>query len=142
MAENNLKTLKESAGEDFFNALEKCVNFTIPKDIRNILQFNYYSSAITISKIDETSIQEIEEVMRTEFTKDMLTDGENITDYLFRYAENQKNFKLIGGQRKLILAMAEQSLKLYASKSTSKQDFRNSVPQTENNNQDEVQQGG
>lgn len=49
--------------------------------------------------------------MRSDFEADMVP-GEEISDYLCRYKNNQQNFKLIGGQRKLIQAMASYCSKI------------------------------
>lgn len=105
MDSDKLKTLLRSVDEIFFECLEECMGCTIPKAIRNILQFNYYNSAVTIASISEMELNEIEEVMRSDFDVELVPEDQR-TEYLCRYATDKTKFKLIGGQRKLILAMA------------------------------------
>lgn len=111
MDNETLKTLLRSVDEEFFDCLEKCTGFTIQKAIRNILKFSYYNSAVTIATITEKELQEIEEVMRSDFDVG-LVPGDQLPEYLCRYAADKTKFKLIGGQIKLILALANYCSKL------------------------------
>lgn len=105
MSDEVLTVLRNSLDDDFFKCMEQCFGCSVPEPIRNILQFNYYNNAFTIRQFDDKAISEIENVMRSDFDVGMVPATE-IPDYLCRYSNNQANFKLIGGQRKLIFAMA------------------------------------
>lgn len=110
--------LKFKSGEEFFDILQNKLDFTIPKDIKKILLFNYYDCAIALSKFDSESLKEVEATMRNDFKKEMLVAGETMNDYLCRYAENQINFKFFGGQIKLINAIVDYCQKLYEKPNT------------------------
>lgn len=113
MSEDMHKILKESANAAFFDKLEICLEFRIPTDIRKILQFNYYNNAKSLSKFDDTSIAEIEEVMKYDFKFDMIAADESITDYLCRFSKHQTSFKFIGGQKKIINEIVHYCRKIY-----------------------------
>lgn len=118
MDEEIINVLLTNVDDQFFKCIEQCLGFVIPKAIKNILKFNYYNSAFTVSTIDENALSEIEEVMRSDFDIEMVSQME-LPEYLCRYVNNQAKFKLIGGQRKTILAMANFCSKLTNPKSVS-----------------------
>lgn len=74
-----MKTLK---GDELFNHLEISVGFAIPSDIKKILQLTYYNTAITLSKFDNNSMNEIEQFMRDDFDSTMIDDEDQIENYL------------------------------------------------------------
>lgn len=113
MSDNVHKVLKESCDQAFFKNLEKCLEFVIPKNISNILQFNYYNNAKSLSRLDQESLAEIEEVMRTDFKIEMIGEDECVKDYLGHFVKNQANFKFIGGQKKIIAEIVEYCGKIY-----------------------------
>lgn len=67
--------LKYKSGVEFFDLLQGNLDFTIPPDIKRILLFNYYDSAIALSKFDSDSVKEVEIAMRTDFIKDGRKNG-------------------------------------------------------------------
>ena len=107
MSDEDVSHLKSSEDDEFFEVLEKCVEFKIPVAIKNVLKFNYYSNAVTLSKFDQNSIKEMEEVMRHEFNMNMVPIGSDTKDYLCRYINNQEEFKFIGGQIRIINSLAD-----------------------------------
>lgn len=125
-----IDNLKNCADGEFFVNLEQCVGFKIPIEIKNVLQFNYYNTAIALSQLDGDSTKEMENAMRTDFDTSVVLDGESIQNYLRRYSNNQKNFKLFGGQIRIIHSIADYSRGVYEklSKEAKEQEFNCNAP--------------
>jgi hypothetical protein len=115
MMENELRiTLTETSGIEFFDILEKHLNFKVPVTLKNVLTFNRYDNASALSKFNNDSISEIQECMRHIFENDMIDDKENIADYLGKFTKVQSKFILLSGELKLINIMVETCRRLYA----------------------------
>lgn len=118
MNEENCMNLTKSASDTFFQYLEDAMNCKIQPEIKCILKFNYYDNSIAMGKVDESALQEMEDVMRNDFHVNIVPE-DDASLYLCRYKNNQKDFKLIGGQKRIILEMAEFCSQLNKSSATS-----------------------
>ncbi len=79
------------------------MGFSIPVNITNVLQLNYYTNVTSLSKFDEKSIQEIKDFMRNDFDEQvMVPTGQDVADFLGIYARAQPKYKLLGGQTRII----------------------------------------
>lgn len=97
MDEETVNNLTKSVGDTFFACIESAMGCSIQPELKNILKFNYYDNAIALAKVDESALNEMEEVMRSDFHINMVPEDDSGL-YLCRYKDIQKNFKLIGGQ--------------------------------------------
>ncbi len=99
--------LRNSMNNDFFHNLETYIGCVISPNIKNILKLNGYASASSLSQFDDASIQEIQLFMRTTFHNDMLETNESAIDYFGKFHKVPKQFTLVGGDKRLMLKLAE-----------------------------------
>lgn len=119
MAQSSLK-LKMCTDENFFEILEKCVEFRVPSQLKNILILNSLNSAVALASDIKQTITDIEYFMQNDLKQEMLKLTENMSDYLGIFATDQKNFQLLSGQKRMLTAICEYCLTLYPSVETPK----------------------
>lgn len=107
---NRLKTCSEN---DFFELLKKCVKFRIPSQMKKILTLNLCNNAVALSGDLTQTIKEIESFMRYGFSVKLLKENDTITDYLGIWEDNQQEFQLMSGQKRMISFLFEYCRELY-----------------------------
>lgn len=107
---SQLKTCEDS---EFFDILENCVGFRIPKQLRKILSLNLLNNAVSLSRDIHRSTEEIEHFMRIDFNKNMIKSDESVAEYLGIWKTNQKAFRLMSGQKRMLRAISEYCQQLY-----------------------------
>lgn len=105
-----LKTCNEN---EFFEILEKCVDFRVPSQLKKILTLNLCTSAIALSRGYTKLIEEIDDFMCNQFDNNMLKGTETMKDYLGLFVDNRKKFKLLSGQKRMLQVIYEYCRALY-----------------------------
>lgn len=107
------KQLKTSDSDNFFIALEQCVEFQIPQQLRAILTLNLMTNAVSFSRDIMGAISEIENFMRFNLKKSMLKVNQSMDNILGVWINNQKSFTLMSGQRRMLMVISDYCQKLY-----------------------------
>lgn len=119
-----LKTiLTTCSGDDFFKTYEQYVNCVLPKNIKNILTLNAYKNAYAMSLLKNEQIKEIEQFMANDFCVDMLQNSESVKDYLGLYFREPQKFKLVSGEKALIMQIAEVCKTLFETQASKSQEL-------------------
>lgn len=105
-----LKMCDEST---FFEILEKCVQCRVPLQLKKILTINLCNNSIALTGNVNKIIADIEHFMQHDFTESMLNGDETKEDYLGIWADNQKKFQLMSGQKRMICMFVEYCSELY-----------------------------
>lgn len=114
MNSNDLnKRIKTCESKDFFQLLESLVECNVPLQLRNILTLNSCNSAVALSRNIFQTIDDIEFFMRNKFNKNMIRPSENLKDYLGIYVKQQKDFRILIGDRNTLCVIYEHCRKLY-----------------------------
>lgn len=107
MADELKENLMKTSKNDFFTYLEEYVKYPVPELIKNILIFNGYDTAISLSKLDEDSLNEIETTMRNVFNASLIPETDSLQAYVGVFHKNFKQFVLFSGQKRFIKTLAE-----------------------------------
>lgn len=110
---NNNINLKICDEKHFFDLLEKCVEFRVPRQLRYILTLNSCNSAIALSRNIQQTIDEIELFMQKKFHRRMLKSNQKVDDYLGIFVAQQKDFQFLSGQKQMLHAIHKYCHKLY-----------------------------
>jgi hypothetical protein len=73
--------------------------------VKTLLSYNGFDNVVTIQRIDEQDLAEIEEFARSTLPK--LVDMKNPEDYYFIYGAMPNNFRFVPGHKKLIFGIRD-----------------------------------
>lgn len=104
--ENRKILLLNAEGEIFFTLLVQFFTLKIPIYMKKILILSGYDNIITLSKLNNEHICEIEEFMQNNFVANMMKENETIEQYLGIYKNSQKNFQFVSGHKVLLRTMS------------------------------------
>lgn len=99
--------LLESSGNEFFSLLEKFAKFVLPDNLKSMLTLCCYDRVASLSQFDDGAAAEMEEFYRHTFNKDMIGANSSIENYLGIFSENQQNFMLLSGEKRLLKKVSE-----------------------------------